>query len=32
MLQPVFIQKRFEVDKNTDCIYDYANSFFGEDF
>ena len=43
-LQPVFNQKRFQVDKkhffflvkkleiSGNCIYDYAHSFFGEDF
>ena len=42
-LQPVFIQKRFEVNKKQifssekmrnsgNCIYDHAHSFSGEDF
>ena len=42
-LQPIFIQKRFEVDKKQiflsekmrnsgRCIYDHAHSSFGEDF
>ena len=42
-LQPVIIEKNFEVDKKQifssekiknsgNCIYDYAHSFFGEDF